>query len=148
MEFWIGKYLEDLGVLNGSSEPYIYYNKRPDSNDLGSLIKSTNVPQTVDSHYFDTDHVGIQFLTRSNDNVRASDLAWDIHRKLTALGDLEITYGTETRNIVDTQIVNAPVFLEVDEKGRYVYTQQYAFRANIGGNRFRKDTQTLTPNNI
>ena len=148
MEYHVLKYLEDQGVVSrtGTGAPLATVNHRPDTNDLMTSIYSESAPQEQDTHHFDSDRIGVQFLTRSPNTRAAYDLAWDIHRKLTALGDLEVTEDSQTINIVDTHIVNPPTFLENDEKGRVVFTSHYAFRINIGGNLYRKMDKTLTPN--
>lgn len=141
MEYHIGKYLTDQGVFNGN----LFYNFQPDRDDLISTIYSESAPQTIDSHHFDTDHVGIHFLTRGTNQSEVYTLAWLIHRELTALGSLEIDFNGDIRNVVDTHIATAPVFLERDDKGRVVFTSHYFIRCNIGGNRFRLMDRTLSP---
>lgn len=146
MEYHVLKYLEDKGVVSRSGTPLATVNYRPDTDDLITSLYSESAPQEQDTHHFDSDRIGVQFLTRSPATKAAYDLAWKIHGNLTALGSLEITEAGETINIIDTHIVNPPTFLENDEKGRAVFTSHYAFRINIGGNLYRKMDKTLTPN--
>ena len=146
MEYHVLKYLEDQGVVSRAGAPLATVNYRPDSDDLMTSLYSESAPQEQDTHHFDSDRMGVQFLTQSPNTKDAYSLAWEIHRKLTALGDLEVTEDSQTINIVDTHIVNPPTFLENDEKGRAVFTSHYAFRINIGGNLYRKMDKTLTPN--
>lgn len=143
MEYHIGKYLTDVGVFSNN----LFYNFQPDTDDLVATVYSESVPQTIDSHHFDTDHVGIHFLYRGINQASVYALAWQVHRELTALGSIEIDFNGDVRNIVDTHIVNAPVFLERDDKGRVVFTAHYHIRGNIGGNRFRQMDITLSPLN-
>ena len=146
MEYHVLKYLEDKNVVSRTGTPLATVNFRPDTDDLITSLYSESAPQEQDTHHFDSDRIGVQFLTRSPNTKAAYDLAWKIHRNLTALGSLEITEAGETINIIDTHIVNPPTFLENDEKGRAVFTSHYAFRINIGGNLYRKMDKTLTPN--
>ena len=136
MEYQIGKYLED----NNITTPF--YNFRPDTNDAITSIYSETVPQPDFAQAFANDYVGVKLLTRGSNQQETRTLAWDIHRNISQLGDIEITAQGETVYIVSVDIVNPPTFLEVDEKGRIVFVSHYSVHGETEGNKFRKPTIT------
>ena len=137
MEYHIGKYLEDQQVATP------YYNFRPDTDHTITSIYSEAVPQPDYAQAYANDFVGIKFLTRGKNQQATRKLAWDIHKAISQLGDIEITAQQETVTIVSVDIVNTPTFLEVDEKGRIVFVSHYSVHAETEGNAFR---QTATTN--
>lgn len=149
MEWYILKYLEDKAILSRGSNAWV--NFQPDLTSVHTTIFSESAPQTIDSHHYDTDLIGIQFITKSTAQQEAYNLAWDIHRMLSGLGyytaGATLPDGTVLPDIriIDTHIVNAPTFLSVDEKGRVEFTSHYMIRANMGNNEYRKMNETLTP---
>ena len=155
MEYHIGKYLEDkpyksLGAstdLEGFSVSFkeakvLNYNYIPDTRSSITSIYSESVPQPDFAQGYANDFVGIKFLTRGSDQQTTRNLAWDIHRAISQLGDIEITAQEETVYIVSVDIVNPPTFLEVDEKGRIVFVSHYSVHAETEGNAFRQPTTT------
>lgn len=138
MEYQIGKYLEDNNVASP------FYNFRPDTDDTITSIYSETVPQPDFAQAFANDYVGVKFLTRGANQQETRALAWEIHKKLAQLGNVEITAEGETVTIVSVDIVNPPTFLEVDNKNRTVFVSHYSVHGETQGNKFRKDTITTT----
>ena len=136
MEYHIGKYLEDNNVANP------YYNFQPETDDTITTIYSESVPVPDYAQAFNSDLVGIKFLTRGSNQQSARTLAWDIHREISQLGSIEITVSGETVWIVSVDIVNVPTYLERDDKGRVTFVSHYSVHAQTEGNKFRKATIT------
>ena len=146
IQYLIGKYLEDEGIVNGN----LFYSKRPDTESLSTTIYSETVPQPDFVQAFANDYVGVKFLTRSKINQEANKLAEDIHKNISQLGNIEI----ETRHtingveynwkgfIVSVDIVTPPTDLEIDDKGRFVVVSHYSVHVETEGNKFRKPTIT------
>ena len=136
MEYHIGKYLTDEQVATP------FYNFRPDTDDTITSIYSETVPQPDFVQGYANDLVGVKFLTRGTNQQATRKLAWDIHRAISQLGDIEITAESETVYIVSVDIVTPPTFLETDEKGRIIFVSHYSVHAETEGNAFRKATIT------
>ena len=143
MEYHIGKYLTDAGIVSNN----IFYNRQPDTDNLITTIYSESVPVPDYAQGFNSDLVGIKFLTRAKQRILdAKKLAWDIHRNLAQLGSIEITTQDETVWIVSVDIVNVPTFLEIDHKDRATFVSHYSVHAQTQGNIFRRSGRTLAPN--
>ena len=140
MEYHIGKYLEDNEVANP------FYNFQPETDNTVTTIYSESVPVPDYAQGFNSDLVGIKFLTRGVDQQVTRKLAWDIHRNIAQLGSIEITAQNETVWIVSVDIVNVPTYLERDEKGRVTFVSHYSVHAQTQGNTFRRSGRTLAPN--
>ena len=146
IEYLIGKYLEDEEIVIGN----LHYSKKPETTSLTTTIYSEAVPQPAYVQGFNSDFVGVKFLTRSQVNQEAKKLAYDIHKNLSQLGSIEIE---TTHNIggvvydwkawiVSVDIVTPPTDLEIDDKGRFVVVSHYSVHAQTEGNKFRKATIT------
>lgn len=136
MEYHIGKYLQDNEVATPN------YNFQPETDNTITTIYSESVPVPDYMQGFNSDLVGIKFLTRGTNNQATRTLAWNIHRNISQLGDIEITAEGETVYIVSVDIVNAPTFLERDDKGRITFVSHYSVHAQTSNNKFRKLTIT------
>ena len=136
MEYHIGKYLEDEEVASP------FYNFQPETDDTITTIYSESVPVPDYAQAFNSDLVGVKFLTRGVNQQAARTLAWDIHRNITQLGGIEITAQSETVWIVSVDTVNPPTYLERDDKGRVTFVSHYSVHAQTEGNKFRKATIT------
>lgn len=136
MEYHIGKYLQDNEVATPN------YNFQPDTDNTITTIYSESVPVPDYAQAYNSDLVGIKFLTRGINQQQARKLAWDIHREIGQLGGIEITAEAETVYIVSVDIVNVPTFLSRDEKGRVTFVSHYSVHAQTEGNAFRKATIT------
>ena len=136
MEYHIGKYLEDEEVASP------FYNFQPETDDTITTVYSESVPVPDYAQAFNSDLVGVKFLTRGVNQQQARTLAWNIHRNITQLGGIEITAQSETVWIVSVDTVNPPTYLERDEKGRVTFVSHYSVHAQTEGNKFRKATIT------
>ena len=138
MEYHIGKYLEDNEVASP------FYNFQPETDDTITTVYSESVPVPDYAQGFNSDLMGIKFLTRGVDQQATRKLSWDIHRAISQLGSIEITVSGESVWIVSVDIVNVPTYLERDDKGRVTFVSHYSVHAQTTGNAFRKATITET----
>lgn len=138
----LGKYLEDQGVVSINSTLFFY--SQPDVEDVITSIYPETVPQPDYVQGFNSDHIGAKFLTRGSNSKDAKDLAWNIHKKITQLGDIELTAYNETIYFVSVNIVNPPTYLETDNKGRATFVSHYSVHIETTGNAFRQSTITTT----
>lgn len=136
MEYYILKYLTDQAVLTLGSNAYVH--QMPDTDEAITCIYSSSAPYLDYMHHFDTDNIGIQFLTRGLNKTDAWKLARSIHKALKGLTDLTIDDAPDPDGvgvldeitIVDVHVVNKPVFLELDDHSRATFTSNYLVESN------------------
>ena len=150
IEYHILSFLEDQGALQRGSDGFVTF--LPDKDSVSVGIYAEPGVQRTDTHHFDSDVIGIQFRFQGKSRSQVNAKALQVHRTITALGSVELSGADGEGNaldpifINDTHIVNAPAFVENDEKNRLILSSHYMVHVNLGGNLLRKMTLTETIN--
>lgn len=120
----IADYIAGQGIATLRTE--LFVSRMPDSPDNAICVfdePGTSLPEHQD---YDSDSFGSMIMVRGDYSFVKEKLI-AIHRAVPALSG---TY--DDIRIIDTKIQTEPAYIEVDEKGRRVYTVHYEHYCNLG----------------
>lgn len=124
---------ESVGTLGTD----LFVSQMPDTPDNCFCIYDESGPTLPEMSSYDANNFGTQILVRGSFSYCKSKM-FELLRKIPMLSGVY-----DDVQIIDTHIQNFPQFVEVDKKGRRVYSIHFLHYCNIGNNEFR--TQTYTP---
>ena len=123
-------YLQSEGL--GTFGTDLFVSQRPDSPDNCIILyDETGIVSDYQSDY-GSDWVGVQVMTRGSYSYAQSKI-WDIHNTVTAWTD----GSTDDFTLVTTTIQTPPAQIDIDEKGRRVFTAHYLFLVTQKENKHR-----------
>lgn len=124
---------EDVGVFNTD----LFVSKFPDAPDDAICIFDEAGPVLVEMSSYDANNFGTEIMVRGS-------YSYCKGRILTILRKVPMLAGTyNDMQVIDTRIQSFPQFIEVDKKGRRLYSIHFTHYTNIGNNKYR--TETFTP---
>ena len=128
---FIAPYLDDEGVGTFAQGGNISVGVMPDKDNFITLYEETGIIEGYQQAY-GSDWMGFMVRVRGN-QVWAQDKIWEIHRK--TLGLSERIFDKFYLKVVQVQTM--PEQIEVDDKGRVVFTSHYMALVNTFDNTHR-----------
>ena len=114
---YIASQLTDFGTLGTD----LFYSSLPDTpNNVICVFDESGVVQPYQSDY-GSDWVGVQILMRGTYSYVKQ--LWDIHNFITGINEID----TDDFYLVTSTVQNVPFQVEVDDKGRRVWSAHYMY---------------------
>jgi len=127
-------YLEAQSVATFGTDLFI--SKFPDTPDNALCIFDQTAPNLDEMSSYDANNFGTKILVRGTYSFCKTTV-------LALLRNIPMLSGEyDSIRIIDTRIESFPEFIEVDKKGRRLYSLNFSHYCNIGNNVNRKETYT------